>query len=259
MTELKGKIVLVTGASAGIGRAIAVQFARSGCRLILAARRKDRLDELARSLKREHKAESLCLPLDLLDRPGTLAALESMDASWRNVEILVNNAGMVRGLDKLNAGRLEDWDEIIDTNVKALLCVTRWVLPHMLERGRGHVINLGSISGYETYPGGAVYCASKFAVRALTSGLKMDLLGTPIRVTSIDPGLVETEFSLVRFRGDAERARLPYRGLKPLGAEDIAEAVLWCASRPAHVNVLNMVILPTDQASATMVHRAPER
>lgn len=256
MEKLRGKTVLVTGASAGIGLSVATEFARAGCRLILVARRQTRLEELARKLESEHGAACLCLPVDLLDRTATLAALEGLGPSWSCVDILVNNAGMVRGLDPLYAGRLEDWDEILDTNVKALLTVTRWTLPHMLERGSGHVINLGSISGYETYPGGAVYCASKFAVRALTHGLKMDLLGTPIRVTSIDPGLVETEFSLVRYRGDVERARLPYRGLKPLGGDDIAEAVVWCATRPAHVNILNVVILPTDQASTSLVHRS---
>lgn len=258
MEHFKGKTVLVTGASAGIGRAVACAFAGAGARLVLVARRRERLSELASELKSRHGTESKCLAVDLLDRSVTLAALEALEADWQAVDVLVNNAGLVRGLDPLQKGRLEDWDEVLDVNVRALLAVTRWALPQMVQRGSGHVINLGSISGYETYPGGAVYCATKFAVRALTSGLKMDLQGTPIRVTSVDPGLVESEFSLVRYRGDVERAKAPYRGLKPLSPEDIAEAVLWCAGRPAHVNVLNLVILPTAQASATMVHRAKE-
>jgi NADP-dependent 3-hydroxy acid dehydrogenase YdfG len=258
MEALTGKTVLVTGASAGIGRAVAVAFAKQGSRLILVARRRERLLALATELEAAFGTQTLVVPVDLLDRRAVLAALEGLDPKWRAVDILVNNAGLVRGLDPLHAGRLEDWDEILDVNVKALLAVTRWAVPGMLERGAGHVINLGSISGYETYPGGAVYCASKFAVRALTHGLKMDLVGTPIRVTSIDPGLVETEFSLVRYRGDAERAALPYRGLKPLCGDDIAEAAVWCAARPAHVNVLSLVILPTAQASTTLVHRAKD-
>ncbi len=255
MENLKGKIVLVTGASSGIGLAVAEAFARAGARLILVARRRQRLDDLAARLASAYGTASKCLPVDLLDRKATLSALDSLDPEWRSIDVLVNNAGLVRGLDRLQDGRPEDWDEVLDVNIKALLAVTRWALPHMLQRNAGHVINLGSISGYETYPGGAVYCATKFAVRALTSGLKMDLLGTPIRVTSVDPGLVETEFSLVRYRGNAERARAPYQGLKPLSGEDVAEAVVWCAARPPHVNVLNLVILPTAQASATLVHR----
>lgn len=256
MQNLSGKTVLVTGASSGIGLAVAVAFARAGTRLVIAARRAGRLEDLAKRLAAEFGTASRCLPVDLLDRPATQAALDSLEPEWRDLDVLVNNAGLVRGLDKLQEGRLSDWDEVIDVNVRALLAVTRWALPRMIERNSGHVINLGSISGYETYPGGAVYCATKFAVRALTSGLKMDLLGTPIRVTSIDPGLVETEFSLVRYRGDAERASAPYRGLKPLSGEDVAEAVVWCAARPPHVNVLNLVLLPTAQASASLVHRA---
>jgi NADP-dependent 3-hydroxy acid dehydrogenase YdfG len=255
MGFLAGQLVLVTGASAGIGRAVAVRFAEEGCRLVLVARRQERLDLLARELADRFGTQSLPLAIDLLDRQATLAALDRLEPAWRAIDVLVNNAGLVRGLDPLQSAHAEDWDEVLDVNIKALLTVTRWTLPFMLARGSGHVINIGSIAGYETYAGGAVYCASKFAVRALTRGLKMDVLGTPIRVTSVDPGLVETEFSLVRYRGDRERASLPYRGLKPLCGEDIAEAVVWCAGRPPHVNVLSMVILPTAQASATMVHR----
>ena len=167
----------------------------------------------------------------------------------------MNNAGLARGVAPLYEGALPDWDEMIDVNVKALLATTRAVVPWMLKRQTGHVINIGSIAGHEAYPGGNVYCSTKFAVRALSRGLKMDLSGTPIRVTSIDPGLVETEFSIVRFKGDSERARKPYEGLVPLTGEDIAEAVVWSASRPAHVNIAEMIVFPTAQSSSTMVYR----
>jgi 3-hydroxy acid dehydrogenase / malonic semialdehyde reductase len=256
MGTLSGQAVLVTGASSGIGRAVSVAFAKEGCRLILLARREDRLAQLAKELQREYGTPCLPVPVDLRDRERVLAALTGMDAAWQAIDVLVNNAGLVRGLDPLHEGSLEDWDEVLEVNLKALLLVTRWTVPKMVERGAGHIINIGSIAGYETYPGGAVYCASKFAVRALTRGLKMDLQGTPLRVTSVDPGLVETEFSMVRYRGDKERASAPYRGIKPLSGEDVAEAVVWCAGRPAHVNVMNMVILPTAQASASMVRRS---
>jgi NADP-dependent 3-hydroxy acid dehydrogenase YdfG len=174
---------------------------------------------------------------------------------WQAIDVLVNNAGLARGLDPLHSGKPAEWDEVIDVNVRAVLAVSRAVIPGMLARNKGHIINLGSIAGWEVYPGGAVYCATKHAVRALSRGMKMDLLGTPIRVTSIDPGLVETEFSLVRFSGDREKARGPYTGIQPLRGEDIAEAIVWAASRPPHVNVANMIIFPTAQAASTQVHR----
>jgi 3-hydroxy acid dehydrogenase/malonic semialdehyde reductase len=255
MGTLRGKTVLVTGASAGIGRAVAVACARAEGRLILLARRGDRLRELAAELRESFGSDSIAIVADLRDRTALQEALDGLPPLWKEIDLLVNNAGLARGLDPLQAGDPDDWDEVFDVNVRALLCVTRWVLPAMLERGSGHIINLGSIAGFETYPGGAVYCASKFAVRAITRGLKMDLQGTPIRVTSIDPGLVETEFSLARFKGDAARAQAPYQGLKPLSADDIAEAVVWSATRPAHVNVMSMTLFPTSQASAQMVHR----
>lgn len=252
------KTVLVTGASSGIGRATAVAFARAGARLVLLARRGELLEALDRELSGQHKCECKLLVADLRDTPKTVSALESLPSPWKEVDILVNNAGLARGTDPLQTGYLEDWDEVIDVNIRGLLAVSRTVIPWMLQRGQGHIINLGSIAGHEVYPGGAVYCATKHAVRALSQGMKMDLLGTPIRVTSIDPGLVETEFSLVRFRGDRERAMAPYRGLKPLLPEDVAEAIVWSASRPAHVNISTMVIFPTAQASSTQVKREPE-
>jgi len=251
----KDKLVLVTGASAGIGEATARAFAEEGARLILIARRLDRLEKLSRTLKEQFGTDALTLPLDLRKYESIPGDLEKIPTDWRGIDVLINNAGLARGLGKLHEGDLSDWEEMIDVNIKGLLAVSRVVIPWMLERNKGHVINIGSIAGHEAYPGGNVYCATKFAVRALSRGMKMDLTGTPIRVTSIDPGLVETEFSLVRFKGDKERASQPYKGLVPLASEDIAEAVIWSASRPEHVNITEMIIFPTAQSSSTLAHR----
>ena len=255
MLSLKDKIVFVTGASSGIGQATAEAFAGLGARILMCARRTERLEKLAQKLEAEYKAAVHAFPLDVRDRPAVEKAVAGLPAEWRAVEILVNNAGLSRGLDKLPNGLVEDWEEMLDTNVKGLLWVSRAVLPGMIERGRGHVINIGSIAGYEVYPGGGVYCASKFAVRALAKALRFDLNGTPIRVSEIAPGMVETEFSLVRFHGDAERAAKVYQGLTPLGPDDIADAVVWCATRPAHVNVSIVEVMPTAQASTTISFR----
>ncbi len=255
MTRLKETVVLVTGASAGIGRACAEAFAAEGASLLLAARRLDRLQTLAGDLASRFGTKTHVFALDVRDRAGVDAAFEALPDPWKTVDILVNNAGLGRGLDKLHEGRVEEWEEMIDTNVKGLLYVTRKVVPGMVARGRGHVINIGSLAGREVYPGGNVYCASKFAVKALTRALKMDLLGTPIRVSTVDPGMVETDFSVVRFRGDQEKAAKVYQGLQALTAEDIADAVVWVSTRPPHVDVTEMVILPVAQASATLAHR----
>jgi serine 3-dehydrogenase len=255
MLSLKDKIVFVTGASSGIGEATARAFAGLGARLLLCARRHERIEKLARTLTNEYKAPVLTFRLDVRDQTAVDGAVAGLPAEWRAVEVLVNNAGLSRGLDKLPGGLLSDWEEMIDTNVKGLLYVTRAVLPGMLERGRGHVINIGSVAGLEVYPAGNVYCATKFAVRALTKGLRLDLNATPIRISEVAPGMVETEFSLVRFHGDSERAAKVYQGLTPLGPADIADAVVWCATRPLHVNVSDIVIWPTAQASTTLVHR----
>jgi 3-hydroxy acid dehydrogenase / malonic semialdehyde reductase len=245
--------VLITGASAGIGAACARAFAGEGARLVLAARRRERLDELVRDLG---GAECHLLELDVRDRDAVGEVLGGLPAEWREIDVLVNNAGMGRGLDKLQEGDVDGWDQMVDTNVKGLLYVTRALLPGMVERGRGHVINLGSVAGHEVYPGGAVYCATKHAVGAITRGLRMDLLGTGVRVSTVDPGMVETEFSVVRFHGDRDRADKVYRGMTPLTAADIADTVLWVATRPPHVNIDEIIIKPTDQASATLIHRA---
>ena len=247
--------VLITGASAGIGEACARRFAAAGARLLLAARRRERLERLAGELRDAHQSEGYLLDLDVRNSGVVTQTLANLPAEWSAVDVLVNNAGLGRGLDPLQEGHPADWDEMIDTNIKGLLYVTRTILPGMIERGRGHVINIGSIAGHEVYPRGNVYCATKYAVRALTQGLRMDLLGTPIRVSTVDPGLVETEFSTVRFRGDEERADKVYQGYTPLTADDVADAVLWCATRPLHVNVDQIIIKPTDQASTTMVSK----
>mgnify|MGYP000882294120 CR=1 FL=1 len=252
---LKDRIVFVTGASSGIGAACAEAFAREGARLILAARRADRLRQFAEALKEMHGTECLVQTLDVRVQPDVERFVAGLPAEWEAIDILVNNAGLSRGLDKLHEGLLSDWEEMLDTNVKGLLYVSRAVVPGMVRRGRGHVINIGSIAGREVYPGGNVYCASKFAERALSKGMLIDLNGTGVRVTTVDPGMVETEFSLVRFHGDAARAAKVYQGVRPLSGEDVAEAVLFCAQRPEHVNIAEVVVLPRDQASATVVHR----
>lgn len=253
MTELKGKTVLITGASAGIGEATAYAFAAAGCRLLLAGRRQERLHAVARACV--GAVEVHTLTLDVRDRAVVDAAVSALPVAWQAIDILVNNAGLSRGLDKVYEGKHEDWEEMIDTNVKGLLYVTRAVVPGMVQRGSGHVINLGSTAGEMTYPGGAVYCATKAAERAINDGLRQDLLGTPLRVTTIDPGMVETEFSEVRFRGDAERAAKVYANLTPLRAEDVAAAIVWAASQPAHVNIARILMTPVDQANSLLFHR----
>jgi NADP-dependent 3-hydroxy acid dehydrogenase YdfG len=258
MFDLKDKTVLVTGASSGIGAACAEIFAQAGASLILAARRKERLEQLSKSLQERFGTVSVVMPVDVSRVDELSAAYEALPAVAKEVDILINNAGLVKGLEREWEVTPDDADVMIDTNIKGLLTMTRLVVPGMLERGAGHIINIGSISGQEVYPGGAVYCATKFAVRALSRGLKMDLLGTPIRVTSVDPGMVETEFSIVRFHGDEKQAAQAYKGLTPLGPEDVADAVLFAATRPQHVNISEVLILPTDQASARMVHREQE-
>lgn len=250
--RLKDKIVLITGASSGIGMASARVFAQAGARLILCARRFDAIDELARQLMREFGIDALPLQLDVQSKADTAKVIGDLPEVWQAIDVLLNNAGLAAGLDVIQDGSVEDWDAMIDTNVKGLLYVTKAVLPRMLEKESGHIINIGSIAGHQVYAKGVVYCATKHAVRALSEGLRHDLLGTNIRVSSVDPGAVETEFSLVRFKGDAKRAAAVYEGFEPLSALDVADAVLYCASRPPHVNVSEMLITPTAQAAATM-------
>jgi NADP-dependent 3-hydroxy acid dehydrogenase YdfG len=255
MGQLDKKIALITGASSGIGRACAEAFAREGAAPILVARRRDRVRRFSSSLERRHGVRALPLVLDVRDREAVEGAIQGLPRSWAGIDILVNNAGLSRGLEPLHEGRADDWEEMIDTNVKGLLHVSRAVLPGMVKRGRGHVVNLGSVAGHEVYPGGNVYCATKHAVDALTKGMMLDLVDTPVRVSTVDPGLVETEFSVVRFHGNRERAGGTYKGMKPLKGKDVAEAILFCVTRPPHVNVNQVRIMPAAQASATAVHR----
>jgi len=251
MPNLDNKIVLITGASSGIGAACARKFAEQGVRLILAARRLERLKKLAAGLS----VETHLIQLDVRDREAVEKVIGSLPSEWKTIDILVNNAGLSRGLDKLHEGRIDDWEEMIDTNVKGLLYVSRAVIPGMVARSRGHIINVGSIAGHEVYPGGNVYCATKHAVDALSKGMRIDLVDTPIRVSTVSPGLVQTEFSQVRFRGDIERAKKVYQGYAPLTGDDIAEAIVWIADRPPHVQVAEIIIFPTAQASAVVVDK----
>lgn len=252
---MKDRIVFITGASSGIGASCAKVFAQAGAKLILAARRREKLQQLADELSKNFATEIHLLELDVRDRSQVENAIASLPPSWSNIEVLINNAGLSRGLAKLQEGDFQDWEEMIDTNVKGLLYVTRYVVPGMIDRGNGHVVNIGSIAAYQTYPGGNVYCGSKAAVKAISEGLKQDLLGTPIRVSCIDPGLVETEFSEVRFHGDRDRAKKVYQGLTPLTPDDVADVVFFCVTRPAHVNISQILLVPVDQATTTLVHR----
>jgi 3-hydroxy acid dehydrogenase/malonic semialdehyde reductase len=256
---LSNKVVFVTGASSGIGAACARTFARDGAQLLLAARRLDRLQGIEADLRDAGAADVMCLQLDVRDREEVTNTIENLPAAWKAIEILVNNAGLSRGLSGLHEGSESDWSEMIDTNVKGLLSIDRAVVPLMVARGSGTVIHIGSIAGREIYPGGNVYCATKHAVRALTEGLRQDLVGSGVRVCSVDPGMVETEFSEVRFHGNTERAKGVYRGMTPLTGNDVAELVHFTATRPPHVTLADAMILPTDQASATLIHREPDR
>jgi serine 3-dehydrogenase len=255
MDRLENKITFITGASSGIGHACARVFAQQGAKLILCSRRRDLLDKLGKQLHESFNTPSYLITLDVRDREAVSRAITAIPSEWAAVDILINNAGLARGLHKLYEGNIDDWEEMIDTNVKGLLYMSRAIIPGMVERGRGDIINIGSIAGHEVYPNGNVYCATKHAVDAITKGLRLDTLGTPLRVCTIDPGLVETEFSLVRFHGDKVRAKKVYNGVVPLTAEDIADAILYCVTRPEHVQIAEMIILATAQRSSTVVGR----
>jgi 3-hydroxy acid dehydrogenase/malonic semialdehyde reductase len=244
-------IALITGATAGFGKATAELFAANGYQVIITGRRKTRLDVLERQLKEKYQIKVLSLCFDVRNAGETKNALNSIPTEWQAIDVLVNNAGLAAGLGSVQNGSLDDWEQMIDTNIKGLLYVTRIVCPWMAQRNKGHIINIGSIAGKEVYANGNVYCATKHAVDALTKAMRIDLLPHGIRVTQIAPGMAETEFSIVRFKGDEERAKNVYKGLKPLTADDIAETIFWCASRPAHVNINDIVIMPTAQANST--------
>lgn len=256
---MKGSWALVTGASAGMGRAIAQALAARGVNLLVNARRENRLLELKEELYSKHGVRAEPLVFDIRDLKQCESAFKGKADLVSEVSILVNNAGLGRGTGPVYEGSIDDWEQTIDTNIKGLLYMTRLILPQMVKRNSGHVVNIGSVGGRWTLPGSVVYCATKFAVRAITDGLRMDLMGKKIRVTNIEPGLVKTEFSLVRAGGDVAKAEAVYQGFKPLQPEDIAEAVVWCLERPPHVNVQELVVFPTDQVGVGQmyIHREP--
>lgn len=255
MNLLRNRVAFITGASAGIGEATAGLFAEEGANLILTARRGDRVQKLAERLRKEYQINVHFFQLDVRNQREVETKLTRLPEEWKAIDILVNNAGLSRGLEKLHEGKLSDWEEMIDTNIKGLLYVSRVIIPGMVQRGKGDIVNIGSIAGHELYPGGNVYCATKFAVDALTKGMQIDLVDTPLRVSTVDPGMVETEFSVVRFHGDTERAKKVYQGIQPLRGRDIAEAILFCVTRPPHVNIHQVRIMPTSQAGAMVAYR----
>ena len=242
------KTIMITGATAGFGQATAVRFAKNGYNIIITGRRKERLDELEKELLSYGKIKVLSLNFDVRKRDEVASIIGSLPAEWKAIDILINNAGLAVGLDHIDTGNIDDWDRMIDTNVKGLLYVTRAVAPLMVARNKGHIFNIGSIAGKEAYENGNVYCASKFAVDALSKSMRIDLLKNNIKVTHIAPGMAETEFSLVRFKGDEEKAKVPYKGIDALTADDIADAIYYCATLPAHVCINDLVITPTQQA-----------
>jgi len=249
------KIALITGASSGIGKSTANILAQNGFDLIITGRRKESLESVAADIRNKFHAEVLCLNFDVRNNTEVVEHLSNLPLRWKQVDILVNNAGLAAGLDPIQSGSLDDWEAMIDTNVKGLLYVSKQVIPWMIERQSGHIVNIGSIAGKEVYPNGNVYCASKHAVDALTKGMRMDLVKHNIKVSQIAPGMVETEFSLVRFKWNQEAAEKVYQGVDPLIADDIADAILYMVTRPPHVTINDMVIMPTAQAAATIVNR----
>ena len=248
------KITLITGATSGIGLACARKFAGAGYRLILTGRNESRLEEIRAELTAQG-SEVLTLCFDVREREETEKAIACLPQEWSEIDVLINNAGLALGLEPEYEGRFDDWETMIDTNIKGLLWMTRLVVPGMVERGRGHIINIGSVAGDAAYAGGGVYCATKAAVKTLSDGLRIDLAPTPIRVTNLKPGLVETNFSRVRFHGDAKRAEKVYQGIKPLTGDDIADVALYAAQAPAHVQIAEVLILATHQASGSVIAR----
>ena len=248
------KIVLITGATSGIGLACAKKFAENGDRLILTGRNEHRLAEIRKALA-EKGAEVLTLAFDVRDREKAKKYINELPAEWQKIDVLVNNAGLALGLEPEYEGNLDDWETMIDTNIKGLLTMTRLIVPGMVERGQGHIINVGSVAGDAAYAGGNVYCATKAAVKALTDGLRIDVADTAIRVTNLKPGLVETNFSNIRFKGDEERAAKLYTGIKPLTGDDIADVAVYAANAPAHVQIAEVLILATHQGSGSVIVR----
>ena len=255
MTRIAGKTILITGASSGIGAACARRFAAEGANLVLWARRRDRLEVMAAELSKAHDVKARVDEVDVRDRVTVERAAKALLAQGSAPDVLINNAGLASGLSLVQDGDLEDWDRMIDTNVKGLLFVTRALLPAMIARGVGHVINIGSTAGHQVYQKGNVYNATKFAVKALTEGINLDVAGTPIRVSSVDPGFVETEFSLVRFHGDETRAKSTYQGFRALTGDDVADTISYVVNLPPHVNILDLIVVPSAQRSVHLVDR----
>jgi NADP-dependent 3-hydroxy acid dehydrogenase YdfG len=253
--NLKGKIILITGASAGIGEACAHKFAELGSNLILFARRMEKLDNLAQKIRKDYGVKVLTRMVNVRSFDEVKTTVDHLPEEWRDIYGLVNNAGKALGMSKIQEGDLDDWEEMIDTNVKGLLYVSRCVLPGMVDRHKGHIINIGSLAGQEVYPMGNVYCGTKSFVRAVSRGMIIDLNGTGVRVTNVDPGLAETEFSIVRFHGDEDRAGGVYKGYTPLTGEDVADTVIYAATRPEHVQIQEIFLTPTDQATATIINK----
>lgn len=252
---MKGKTALITGATSGIGKALSYSLAKQGVSLVLTGRRAQRLKEIKQDLEKKYKIKVLTLTFDISKKEETLKVLKENKTALSKVDYLINNAGGAHGSDPFDKATLEDFETMIDTNIKGLIYITHFMIPFFKKNGQGHIINLGSVAGKWVYPNGSVYCATKHAVRVISEGLRIDLNGTNIRVSDIEPGMVETEFSLVRFKNDKAKAKKIYEGMKPLSPEDIAECIAWTLSRPAHVNISEMVIFPTDQASVHLVHR----
>ena len=242
------KTIMITGATSGFGKATAIRFAKDGFNIIITGRRKDKLNELEKELLSFGKIKVLSLIFDVRKREEVASVIGNLPAEWKTIDILVNNAGLAVGMDHIDAGNIDDWERMIDTNVKGLLYISRAVLPHMVARNSGHIINIGSIAGKEAYEYGNVYCASKSAVDSLSKSMRIDLLRNNIKVTQIAPGMAETEFSLVRFKGDDEKAKAVYKGIEALTADDVADAIYYCASLPAHVCINDLVITATQQA-----------
>lgn len=252
---MKAKIVFITGASSGIGEGCARKFAKEGWNLILNARNVARLEELKRELESKYSIDVYILPFDVRNCALAAVALDTLPQEWKAIDVLVNNAGLVIGVDKEFEGNLDEWDIMIDTNIKGLLGMTRLVVPGMVKRGCGHIINIGSIAGDAAYPGGSVYCATKAAVKALSDGLRIDLVDTPLRVTNIKPGMVETNFTVVRYRGNKDAADDFYKGIRPLNGDDVAETVYFAASAPAHIQIAEVLLMPTNQATGTISYK----
>lgn len=253
--KLKNCLTLVTGATSGIGEACAYEFASEGSDLILLARREEKLKQIAEDIKKTHNVDVKTITADVRNREDVQSKLNALEGKWKNIDILINNAGLARGMDKIYEGDYQNWEEMIDTNIKGLLYVSRTVIPWLVEKQDGMVINIGSLAGHEVYPNGNVYCGTKHAVKALSKGMTIDLNGTGVRVFNLDPGLVQTEFSEVRFRGDAEKAEKVYQGYEPLKGKDLAEIAVFAATRPKHVMIQELLVTPAAQATSTIVNK----